>query len=63
MDEGRVERMNRIIKQATVKTYHHNTVVQSKERSYNFLQAYNNAQKLKTLKFLTPMEMTLKVSP
>jgi hypothetical protein len=52
--------MNRTIKQATVKTYHYDTIHQFKENLYHFLQAYNNAQKLKTLKFLTPMEMILK---
>lgn len=58
---GQVERMNRTIKQATVKIYHYQTINQFKEHLYHFLQAYNNAQKLKRLKFLTPMEMILKV--
>lgn len=57
---GQVERMNRTIKQATVKTYHYHTIHHLKEHLYHFLQAYNYAQKLKRLKFLTPMEMILK---
>jgi transposase-like protein len=57
---GQVERMNRTLKEATVKTYHYDTLDQFKEHLYHFLNAYNYAKKLKTLKFLTPCEKILK---
>lgn len=53
---GQVERMNRTIKQATVKTYHYDTINSLKRHLYDFLNAYNFAQRLKTLRFLTPMQ-------
>jgi transposase-like protein len=56
---GQVERMNRTIKDATVKTYHYQTIDQLKQHLYDFLMAYNYAKKLKTLKFLTPMQKIL----
>lgn len=56
---GQVERMNRSLKQATVKTYHYDTVDQFKEHLYHFINAYNYAKKLKTLRFMTPYEMIL----
>ena len=56
---GQVERMNRTIKEATVKIYHYQTVDQLKQHLYDFLMAYNYAKKLKTLKFLTPMQKIL----
>lgn len=57
---GQVERMNRTIKDATVKTYHYQTVDQLKQHLYDFLMVYNHSKKLKTLKFLTPMQKILK---
>jgi transposase-like protein len=63
---GQVERMNRTIKQATVKTYHYQTVDQLKQHLYDFLMAYNYAKKLKILKFMTPMQkiiMEYKLKP
>ncbi len=52
--------MNRTLKEATVKTYHYDTLQQFKEHLYHFINAYNYAKKLKTLKFLTPYEKILK---
>jgi hypothetical protein len=51
--------MNRTIKQATVKTYHYDTIDSLKQHLYDFLNAYNFAHRLKTLRFLTPMQKIL----
>jgi transposase-like protein len=53
---GQVERMNRTLKDATVKKYHYQTHHHLKEHLYTFLMAYNFAKRLKTLKGLTPYE-------
>jgi transposase InsO family protein len=53
---GQVERMNRTLKEATVKTYYYDTHDHLKEHLYTFLMAYNFAKRLKTLKGLTPYE-------
>jgi transposase InsO family protein len=53
---GQVERMNRTLKDATVKTYHYQTHGHLKEHLQAFLMAYNIAKRLKTLKGLTPYE-------
>lgn len=53
---GQVERMNRTLKEATVKRYHYDTHRQLKEHLYNFLNAYNFAKRLKRLQGLTPYE-------
>jgi hypothetical protein len=57
---GQVERMNRTLKEATVKRYYYETHQQLKERLYNFLNAYNFAKRLKTLQGLTPYEYIVK---
>jgi len=57
---GQVERMNRTIKEATVKRYHYETHEQLKEHLSQFLMAYNFARRLKTLKGLTPYEQISK---
>lgn len=53
---GQVERMNRTLKDATVKRYHYETHQHLKEHLHAFLMAYNFAKRLKTLKGLTPYE-------
>ncbi len=53
---GQVERMNRTIKDATVKRYHHESHDQLREHLQSFIMAYNFAKRLKTLKGLTPYE-------
>ena len=53
---GQVERMNRTIKEATVKRYHYDSHKQLKEHLYSFLNAYNFAKRLKTLGGMTPYE-------
>lgn len=50
---GQVERMNRTIKEATVRTYHYNGHEQLREHLAAFLNAYNFAKRLKTLGGLT----------
>ena len=57
---GQVERMNRTIKDATVKRYHYTSHQQLKQHLYSFLNAYNFAKRLKTLKGLTPYEHIIK---
>jgi transposase InsO family protein len=50
---GQVERMNRTIKEATVRTYHYDGHAQLREHLSAFLNAYNFAKRLKTLAGLT----------
>ena len=57
---GQVERMNRTLKEATVKRYDYENHQQLKEHLYNFLNAYNVAKRLKTLQGLTPYEYIIK---
>ncbi|NYF80027.1 hypothetical protein HDF17_002347 [Granulicella arctica] len=53
---GQVERMNRTLKEATVKRNYYQTHQQLKEHLQTFLMAYNFAKRLKTLKGLTPYQ-------
>jgi Integrase core domain len=53
---GQVERMNRTLKEATVKKYYYQTHQHLKEHPHAFLMAYNLAKRLKTLRGLTPYE-------
>jgi transposase InsO family protein len=53
---GQVERMNRTLKEATVRRYHYDSHDQLKQHLHTFLAAYNYAKRLKTLKGLTPHE-------
>jgi len=57
---GQVERMNRTIKEATVKRYHYDSHSQFKRHLGDFITAYNFARRLKTLKGLTPFEFICK---
>jgi transposase InsO family protein len=57
---GQVERMNRTIKEATVKRYHYESHDQFRTHLSNFVDAYNFARRLKTLKGLTPYEFICK---
>lgn len=57
---GQVERMNRTLKEATVKKYYYQTHDQLKQHLHIFLMAYNFAKRLKTLKGLTPYEYICK---
>ena len=55
-DNGQVERMNRTLKDATVKRYHYGSHDQLRAHLAAFLDAYNFAKRLKTLRGLTPYE-------
>jgi transposase len=53
---GQVERMNRTIKDATVKRYHYDSRDQLQQHLQLFIDAYNHGRRLKTLPGLTPFE-------
>jgi transposase InsO family protein len=56
-----VERMNRTIKDVTVKRYHYDSHSQLKTHLTDFIDAYNFGKRLKTLNGLTPYEYICKV--
>ena len=58
---GQVERMNRTIKEATVKRYHYDSNQQLEDHLTVFIDAYNYGRRLKTLKGLTPYEFICKI--
>jgi transposase InsO family protein len=58
---GQVERMNRTIKEATVKRYHYDDHTQLRRHLADFIDAYNFGRRLKTLKGLTPYEFICKL--
>lgn len=53
---GQVERMNRTLKEATVKQYQYETIGELKAHLQTFLQAYNQGKRLKKLRGQTPCE-------
>ena len=53
---GQVERMNRTIKDATVKRYHYDSHDELRQHLQLFVDAYNYGRRLKTLRGLTPYE-------
>jgi hypothetical protein len=53
---GQVERMNRTIKDAAVRRYYYDSHDQLRHHLQLFLDAYNHARRLKTLRGLTPYE-------
>ena len=57
---GQVERMNRTIKEATVKRYHYECHDQLRQHLHDFIDAYNFARRLKTINGLTPYEYICK---
>lgn len=58
---GQVERMNRAIKDATVKRFHYDDHDQLRTHLSDFMAAYNFARRLKTLGGLTPYEYICKI--
>lgn len=58
---GQVERMNRTIKDATVKRFFYDNHAQLHSHLDDFVLAYNFAKRLKTLKGLTPYEYICKI--
>jgi hypothetical protein len=59
-DNGQVERMNRTIKDATVKRYHYDSHDQLRAHLADFVSAYDFGRRLKTLRGLTPYEAICK---
>lgn len=59
---GQVERMNRTLKEATVKRYYYDSHEQLRAHLDAFVTAYNLARRLKTLRGLTPCEYVCRVS-
>jgi transposase InsO family protein len=57
---GQVERMNRTFKEATVRRFHYDSHEQLCRHLDDFVQAYNFARRLKTLKGPTPYEFICK---
>lgn len=57
---GQVERMNRTIKDATVKRFHYDDHAQSRSHLEDFIAAYNFGRRVKTLRGLTPYEFICK---
>jgi transposase InsO family protein len=57
---GQVERMNRTIKEATVKRFHYADHDELRQHLTDFVAAYNFAKRLKTLRGLTPYEAICK---
>jgi transposase InsO family protein len=57
---GQVERMNRTIKEATVKRFHYENHDQLRAHLADLVAAYNFGRRLKTLKGLTPYEFICK---
>jgi len=61
LNGGQVERMNRTIKEATVKRFHYDSHDQLRAHLADFLAAYNFARRLETLSGLTPYEYICKI--
>jgi transposase InsO family protein len=57
---GQVERMNRTIKEATVRRFHYDSHNQLRAHLADFITAYNFGRRLKTLKGLSPVEFICK---
>jgi transposase InsO family protein len=53
---GQVERMNRTLKEATVKQFYYDSSDQLKQHLYAFLMVYNFSKRLKSLRGLSPYE-------
>ena len=58
---GQVERMNRTIKEATVKTYHYGGFQQLQDHLQAFLKAYNGAKRLRSLQHKTPLDFLMHI--
>jgi Integrase core domain len=58
---GQVERMNRTIKEATVKRFYYESHDQLRHHLGDFVKAYNLGRRLKTLKGLTPYEFICRI--
>lgn len=54
---GQAERMNRTVKDATIKTYHYDDLESLKAHVLAFVTAYNFAKHLKALRWRTPYQV------
>jgi transposase InsO family protein len=59
-DKGKVERMNRTLKDATIRRYHYGSHDELRHHLQLFVDAYNHARRLKALRGLTPYEFVRK---
>ena len=57
---GQVERMNRTLEDATVRRYHYGNHDELRHHLQLFVDAYNHARRLKTLRGLTPYEFIVR---
>jgi Integrase core domain len=55
-DNGQAERMNRTVKDATVRAFHYETLDSLKAHLNAFITAYNFAKHLKSLRRRTPFQ-------
>ncbi|CAM3975828.1 Transposase, truncated [Paracoccus yeei] len=62
-NNGQVERMNRTIKEATVKRFHYDDHDQLRAHLADFMAAYNFARRLKTLKGSPPTNTSASSGP
>ena len=58
---GQVERMNGIIKEATVKRYYYDNHETLRKHLHSFITAYNHGKRLKALKGLAPYEFIIQL--
>ena len=58
---GQVERMNRTIKDATVKRYHYASHDELRQHLKLFIDAYSHGRRLKMLRGLTPYEHVARI--
>lgn len=59
---GQIERMNRTIKEAAVKSFHYDSHDQLRTHLADFLATYNLGRGLKTLDGLTPCQYICRIS-
>ncbi len=59
-DNGKAERINRTIKDATVKRYHYASHDELRQHLQLFVDAYNYGRRLKNLSGFTPFEAICK---
>ncbi len=55
-DNGQAERMNRTVKEATIKAFHYPNLDALRAHVLAFIQAYNFAKHLKALRWRTPFQ-------
>ena len=58
---GRAERRNRTLKEATVKRYHYGSHDELRKHLRLFVNAYNHARRLKTRRGATPYEYVCRI--